>query len=819
MARISYRDGQVLSVNAVDDAVALSFTANNTTLSAGTYYVQSTRNPDVEGSGYVNVTPTNASSTITLADHGLANNERVSPATTANGFTAAEVYVVNRLGDDTFELEGPLPARTAVTASGGIQQTFVRLDSACSFTIASTPGGTPLTWTETSSPHSAAVAFQNKFRGALTGLQLRGTTGNNDGDRVDCGNTEVQADVNTVLQYSGSMTDAIARGDVLELVPPQHNSTDVPFDQWSYFMPWSPFEGRADGNKTFPVAFGSVGLISPAVLAASLGISVTDGVMISWNEDDNDTILQEGDTVRFNGTATLLDWVAGNTAHDSFGEFGVLPGFRYTVHNIAALTNGAIVDRPLEGTSSGARFAFLKRSGSYLTDPSQGTGATVGDIAMTVLKQEGKSNTAPPGFNYPHHYTMGMWDYQAYDGDNRLSENPRAAFHPVTAWLMSEHYSEPVYVVAHSVGNTSLATRTIPNASQANKTAFGWFDPSQMLSWSESATPSMWSRLETVLDAAVIALDKAGDTGEIVGIVFAQGEADASVESETSRYESNLRTFVANLRTLIASKNLGSGNIPFVQPQLKVNNPAVGADVRARGERVNTAITTVTSELESAGTCDTSDLTVMPDEVHYDGASMGTLGERVYDTWEALVLEAAARTFVVEDGTGKADANSYVSVSAADSYFDKQGNPAGWSSSTQAQKEMALRVATAYITERYGNRWRGVIDSDTQALDWPRSGVVDADTGLYYDNDEMPARLLNATAEVALRYRAGTTLRPDVAIGDGNVTSSTVSVGGISITEDFVGSATTAPDFPEVRDKLRSLLTDGGAGLLHRVTR
>ena len=132
------------------------------------------------------------------------------------------------------------------------------------------------------------------------------------------------------------------------------------------------------------------------VIAAGFGreISVTDGVMISWNEEDNETILQEGDTVRFNGTATLTDWALGNTAHDSFGAFGVLPGFRYTVHNIAALTNGAIVDRPLEGTSSGARFAFLKRAGSYLTDPSQGTGATVGDIAMTVLKQEGKSNTA-----------------------------------------------------------------------------------------------------------------------------------------------------------------------------------------------------------------------------------------------------------------------------------------------------------------------------------------------------------------------------------------------------------------------------------------
>ena len=124
---------------------------------------------------------------------------------------------------------------------------------------------------------------------------------------------------------------------------------------------------------------------------------------------------------------------------------------------------------------------------------------------MTVLRQEGKQNTAPPGFNFPQHYTS-QWDYQAYDGDNRLSENPRASFHPVTAWLMSEYYNEPVYVVAHSIGNTSLATRSIPSSGQATRTSFGWYDPRQMLSWSEGSTPSMWSRLETVLDAAVIAL-------------------------------------------------------------------------------------------------------------------------------------------------------------------------------------------------------------------------------------------------------------------------------------------------------------------------
>ena len=176
-------------------------------------------------------------------------------------------------------------------------------------------------------------------------------------------------------------------------------------------------------------------------------------------------------------------------------------------------------------------------------------------------------------------------------------------------------------------------------------------------------------------------------------------------------------------------------------------------------------------------------------------------------------------TFVVEDGTGKSDANSYVSIATADAYFDNYGAPSTWTGASTANKQQALRIATAYISEKYGNRWRGVIDSDTQALDWPRSGVVDAATGLYYDHDEMPTKLANATAEVGLRQLAGTDLRPDVVAGDGNITNSTVSVGGLSVSEDFIGHATTAPDFPEVRDKLRDLLTDAGASMLHRVTR
>lgn len=69
-----------------------------------------------------------------------------------------------------------------------------------------------------------------------------------------------------------------------------------------------------------------------------------------------------------------------------------------------------------------------------------------------------------------------------------------------------------------------------------------------------------------------------------------------------------------------------------------------------------------------------------------------------------------------EDGTGLANADSYVSVAEADAYADARGW-ADWTGST-AQKEHRLVTATAYIDATY--RFRGVIATTTQALAWPR---------------------------------------------------------------------------------------------------
>lgn len=110
-------------------------------------------------------------------------------------------------------------------------------------------------------------------------------------------------------------------------------------------------------------------------------------------------------------------------------------------------------------------------------------------------------------------------------------------------------------------------------------------------------------------------------------------------------------------------------------------------------------------------------------------------------------------SIVVEDGTGKTDANSFASVGYADTYFgDRQID--AWTSLTSPVKEAALIKATDYITVWFSSQFKGVQKTEEQALPFPR-----IQTGL---PTEMPTQLLKATCEYALRA-ASAPLNADVA--------------------------------------------------------
>jgi hypothetical protein len=115
---------------------------------------------------------------------------------------------------------------------------------------------------------------------------------------------------------------------------------------------------------------------------------------------------------------------------------------------------------------------------------------------------------------------------------------------------------------------------------------------------------------------------------------------------------------------------------------------------------------------------------------------------------------------VVEDGTGKSDANAYISVVNADSYWADRGTPTEWTAATATDKEQALVKATDYIDAHY--RWiSGTIGSTDQALAWPRDNALDRH-GRYIDSDEVPEEVEAAACELAQKVLEGDTLITDV---------------------------------------------------------
>lgn len=153
---------------------------------------------------------------------------------------------------------------------------------------------------------------------------------------------------------------------------------------------------------------------------------------------------------------------------------------------------------------------------------------------------------------------------------------------------------------------------------------------------------------------------------------------------------------------------------------------------------------------------------------------------------------------VVEDGTGKSDAESYASVSEAKTYADARG--LSISGKSDLDIEAALRQATVYIESRW--RFKAQRASAAQALEFPRTGLVDWSG---YTVTGLPARVRQATLSLALKALSGESLYEDQARG-GRITSE--SVAGISVS--YESGAPTGKVYAEAENLLKPFVRDPG---------
>ena len=119
---------------------------------------------------------------------------------------------------------------------------------------------------------------------------------------------------------------------------------------------------------------------------------------------------------------------------------------------------------------------------------------------------------------------------------------------------------------------------------------------------------------------------------------------------------------------------------------------------------------------------------------------------------------------------GATNANSFCSVSESDSYHDTILNAEVWTNATTANKERSLIMSTRLLSDLVV--WKGIVSSETQALPWPRRGVLTQISasgggvflhqqtiniyggllnplGVELPYDAIPQFLKNATAELA----------------------------------------------------------------------
>ena len=113
-------------------------------------------------------------------------------------------------------------------------------------------------------------------------------------------------------------------------------------------------------------------------------------------------------------------------------------------------------------------------------------------------------------------------------------------------------------------------------------------------------------------------------------------------------------------------------------------------------------------------------------------------------------------TITVEDGTGVADANSYITTAEGDEYALRYGVTV---TGSDPEKEVLIAKAMAYL-ETFRYRFTGVEnDPGDQALSWPRTNAY-LNGSIPIADDDIPSNLIAAQSELYLQAFNGVDFMP-----------------------------------------------------------
>ena len=168
---------------------------------------------------------------------------------------------------------------------------------------------------------------------------------------------------------------------------------------------------------------------------------------------------------------------------------------------------------------------------------------------------------------------------------------------------------------------------------------------------------------------------------------------------------------------------------------------------------------------------------------------------------------------------GGASSNSYMTLAQADAYVDAMvlgTDAAKWGSATDDQKNRALATATQRLDRE---RFLGAKATDTQALEWPRTGVRKPSTYIntyatgfpfriaddFFTDTEIPSQIKHAQIELAVYLHSN---KDGISLG-GLEDFKSVQVGSISVVPDKTGSVGADRVPPMFERYLHSLRISG----------
>lgn len=145
------------------------------------------------------------------------------------------------------------------------------------------------------------------------------------------------------------------------------------------------------------------------------------------------------------------------------------------------------------------------------------------------------------------------------------------------------------------------------------------------------------------------------------------------------------------------------------------------------------------------------------------------------------------------------DANSYATIAEFKDYAASRFPQLNWFLAAPTDDEIAAVLVGARRALDSSFAWTGVTSTNTQALPWPRNGMLSRN-GFEVPLDVVPQELKDAQSEFALQLKGGDLLSDNDPLKKG-ITS--IKAGSVALSFSDVKGKATTPDDAEVQLRLK----------------